>query len=1421
MPRANDSSIEYPPGCGPVSPEMRDSELIKKLNAMTNTFMTLDTETTKSADIKFRPLAQHLIKDEFVAHSNREIQVYIANCLAGIFRLSSPNNPFIRPEDTNKALTCLIDGLRGLEKPDSAIYRRHYYILENLYAMGTLGLVTEISEKDQQELLRHTIVTLFGIAGKLKDPAKEGSAEPPLDEDAEEKPEPAANGDEFDEVAEKEGSVIQILSLSVMVISNLLTEVPMISDQAMDAIFVNLTTPTKLNSPNCYRLAKKVIMAASTVLSAPFHELCAQVGVTNRMPDDFSLCGGSATKLYQVICEIHALVPEMAYPVLQIFQKHLSSPDSEVRYKATKIMCVLIGHDNGRLADEQEALWLNFLKRFSDANKDIRALCAAQAGELLVDQPSLSGTMCERLIRLLADEDEEVRIAALASTSLAGCRKLEAVTEQLIAAAASRIMDKKPKVRAHAIRELSKLHWKIYRDERYTTNDRATISVIAKKIFYLYSQPEMRDEKMLIERRFVGAIIPYQLPRDRRIAVALEVYARLTTYEAAFFAELLATQSQYRRAILDILLLSARTGQGEQIDELKLEIEKRIAKTVHGVPSQKYMHALRFFTNFISKDQHAFELVEYMLKPGYTCEKVLQNMTEFLNRATERHSNDRSFPAEFRTMVKELFERSMPLQIDTETAGEICGYVLKMVKRAECRDAKALELLPKLLELWKLFALHNSHCFASEMVVPEILSIITREHCPDIAVEAGVQVLLHVCEQSIIKVSEHSWADEAVKICVELSRRGPPGAAKGTVVCVCRLLGRAEAKDTVVGMAKAALKHLDINDPQCVTALQTLSRTINAYPSEMRAELRPIITSDIVTKICLSPEVDEGPQEIERELSTATCPPILKRKIYAMKYLVRFLTNVRRDDDDLALVEKIITLFRTFLSVAGDVHDARMSSLEQAWFRAYAGAAIIRLAYVTKYLAQIPVAALQMVSHLLLDESAAVRVYVGRRLRKAFARRMVSIEFSGMWSLAPLVQEEDSKREGYLNVVRGDLDVALRLYRQTSLLPDTVLKLHYFQPELFLPYSLHFLANSGFCNDLAEKEDLDDVIRCLTFVISIFFTDPTKRYNLDLSLAFLQMVKDSEDATIPPDATKSEREKRNQNLWILADLSTAILASMSKQLLSASSHNLWAPAAIMDQLRAGKWKPGKKLSGNSTAQGKATNGRIRRKRRQTRSDSESEETIEEQHEAEEEERSLEDATASDQKNTTQRRNVSASSAPGKRSSPTKQPALKKNRPSRFIPNDEIAPSPIRQNGRATRSTLEPGFTASTPVEKDPKAKRGKHVSDADTVSPAPPVRSSQQKTPSPSKKPTRIGRRLTGGTQGSTTSSQTAMANNLKLQDSQEREKKPAAKKSSSTSKVQAKTKNSAPAPAKKPSKPEPKTAAAAPSQRPRRAARK
>ncbi|CAJ0950738.1 unnamed protein product, partial [Mesorhabditis belari] len=1286
------SDIDYPQGCGPILPEMKDSELLKKLKVMVDTFAKIDTG--KGTTTHFRSLALHLIQDGFLNNNNREIQIYLANVLAEIFRINSPNNPYFRPDDIEKALSFMVNGLRGLENPDSTMYRRHVYLLENLLAMDTLRVIAELPEDPQQRTLRHVLKTSFEVAAKMKNTRKESP-----DENEEEMKE--ENSDIDGELPDEQDETQRILGIFIRLLSNALAEVPFISDKAMDVLFFYLIGPQRLNYPLAYQLSKKVVIISATALESPFQTMCTQAGALDRLPDDFELVGTKLAKLFEIICELYDISSKLVYPVLSLFMRYLMSDDYDARYKAVKLIGVLAVNDKGNLAEERVELWNQYLKRYTDISPTIRSLCATQGGAILLKHPAQRGVISKLLTRLLTDEDENVRIAAVSSTAQAAKKKIESVSDDLINAAAGRILDKKAKVRDEAIRQLVQVHAKLYKEDRYSQSDRLSVAIIAQKIFHIYSIEDMRDERLLIEKLFVGSIVPYRLSPERRVSTVVHVYSNLPPYEAEYFALLLSTQAKYRRAILDILLLAAQSNKSESPETLRNEIEKRIALTCHGQNSQaKYMNALRQFTNFISKDQHAFELVEYMVRPGYTCEQVEENTKEFLVRAAAKQAGERALTEEAVAIVKALFERSMPLQFDSATAKELCSYVHQQVRLAECSDQILSEKLPPLLQLWKLYAQHYAHCFAAESVAPLILDVARRVHCPP-AVEAAMHVLQSTCNQNSVKVGEQSWCQDAVNVCTEITRNGAGRAAKRAVLCICRLLGQENARDVVLDIANSALTHLSIADPLCVTALQTLGRTVQAYPNEMREVLREKIRVDIVQDVLLT-EVSEDDENPEAELVFDKCPPLIQRKISAIKYLVRFLLFTQNDDYDKPLVTKVVNCLVTFLEHQGDLHMSNTSSLEQAWSRAIAGSGLLRLCYSDKYGRQIPVSGLHLVARLLLDKDSCVRYYIARKIKKAIFRRALGVEFIGMYIVTPLVSDDERVKQIYEKAVQGKLDACLYYYKQLSLQKIVQDKLSFFQPELSLPYAIHFLSHSGYFNNTESLENLEEMIRCLSFLIDSFFR-PNQKYDLDLALGLLQSVKDSVDAShvlhsdadkAKPDAPTKLQQIESRKMWILADFSMAMLAAKSKQQLSARPHclklskryfrpheqndNLWAPAQLVEQLRTGKWKRGRKGKGQngSSLQSDRTskmNGTKRggKKRKAPKSEEES---------SEEEEENNEDLA--DQFGSTSLNNI--------------------------VPRGVVAPSPIQPRtntkpARTTRDSKTAEFFSSTPLI--PKVKR--------------------------------------------------------------------------------------------------------------------
>lgn len=110
--------VLYPSQLKPVTEDLRDDELIRRLKVCEKTLLLLFA-TVKSPHFsltqalsltlqamgqddenfsRYTPLAVHLVKDFFLSHDSKDVQLLVACCIADILRVFAPEAPYKEPE---------------------------------------------------------------------------------------------------------------------------------------------------------------------------------------------------------------------------------------------------------------------------------------------------------------------------------------------------------------------------------------------------------------------------------------------------------------------------------------------------------------------------------------------------------------------------------------------------------------------------------------------------------------------------------------------------------------------------------------------------------------------------------------------------------------------------------------------------------------------------------------------------------------------------------------------------------------------------------------------------------------------------------------------------------------------------------------------------------------------------------------------------------------------------------------------------------------------------------------------------------------------------------------------------------------------------------------------------------------------------
>ncbi|KAK6743290.1 hypothetical protein RB195_010508 [Necator americanus] len=761
--------VEYPPSCSPIPCSSGNGELVKRLKVLSEALQVSDTNDESGRPDRYRTLICHLAKSCFLENDCKDVQIWLACCLADILRVFAPSVPFGDPSQLKDVLLFIVRTLKGLESPTNPLFRRYFYLLENLNVVSTLVLALELPPTDASQVIRMLLKTSMEVANSkdwksgVRATSEDGST---TEEDDDERSE----------------SRDKIIGLLIGIISKLLRDVDQVSAEVLDVLFFYLINPQKLNSRESYNMSRQIIQESQTSLEAVIQLLLTQSLLAGSLPEECEMVGSGRKKLHDVILELHDVAPELIAPVLPQLSSSLLAKDDNQRLLATKLVGKLASNDRSRFYEEHPKLWKNYMKRFKDTSPDVRDVCARDSHEILLRHSQLRGQVSSALGSLTRDLDDGVRLTAVLCIIETARKKLEAVNESLIIACCDRMRDKKPKIRQEAITKLLHLYFKVIMGDEHTASEVAAVAVIPKKALGLYMLASMTEEKSLIERYFSSYIIPYKMEMKRRIRSMVDLFCKLDNLEMQVFTEIVSRSSSHRRILREMLQIISR----QAVAELQSKIQ-RISSTHHDPAG--FSIALKHFVNLLSADQRCFECAEYFVSIDYKTSKVEDTCKELVQRSLEATS----IPKDCQTNIRRYIERVAPLIMDPDGTVELLKVLTRVKNDADCGNVDAISKLPHVLRLVKIWSEAFPHLFSKGDAINYVLKITTSENAK--TVETGLQVLLHVALQSSIKAKEQDWCDRVISVVwsfIACENEGFRRCSKLAVRVICRLLSKDE-----------------------------------------------------------------------------------------------------------------------------------------------------------------------------------------------------------------------------------------------------------------------------------------------------------------------------------------------------------------------------------------------------------------------------------------------------------------------------------------------------------------------------------------------------------------------------------------------------------------------------------------------------
>ncbi|KAJ1370101.1 hypothetical protein KIN20_031754 [Parelaphostrongylus tenuis] len=1136
--------VEYPPNCLPIHSSCGTNDLVKRLKILSEALQVADTNEECDQPYRFRTLLCHLANPCFLNNGNRDVQIWLACCLADILRVSAPVVPLDDLSQLKNVLMLIVRTLRGLDSPSNPLFRRYFYLVQNLSVVNTLELALELPHDEANDVIR----TLLKIAMEVAN-GKEWR------NDNRETSDDGGTGDEGEERSEVRDKVIRFL---IETITKLLRGVDQVSVDVLDVLFFYLINPQKLNNRESYKMARHIIQVIQTSLEAAIQSLLTQSLLSGGLPPECELVGSGLKKLHDVILELHEISTELVSPTLPHLSSSLRAEDNQQRLLATRLVGKLAASEKSRLYDDHSDLWKVYMDRFKDTSPEIREACAKDSHEILLRHSQLRGQISLALGRLTRDLDDSVRLTAVLCIIETAKKKLEAVNESLILACCDRMKDKKPKIRQEVVAKLLNLYSKVITGDEYTPSEIAAVTVIPKKAFALYMLDSVVEEKSLIERYFSVYIVPYKMGIEKRIKSMVDLFCKLDKFESQVFAEIVARSSCHRRILREMLDIISR--QGENGEEQKAQLQskiQRISSTYHD--SNACSIALEHFTNLLSTEQKCFGCGVYLVSNVYTTTRIEETCKELVRRSTEVGT----IPKDCQTNIRRYIERVAPLIMDQDSAEELLRLLVRVKSDAECGNTEAITKLPRMLRLVKIWGEYFPHIFARNDCIEKLLIIVASDD-PKI-VEPGLQVLHHITLQSTLKVKEQDWSDVVLRevwSLISCQNTGFGRCCKLAVRIVCRLLTKEECTARFNQIFTDVEERVSMDDPgACVNALQVISEFHRSLPQEFSSLVKSLITKIIVPGIILSPESDDDVAELRDPLTPLEERPVSQYclpKVYGMKLFTRYLFTCSSDVENDALAIKAVKMFVAFIQAEGDLHDSdkRISVTEKAWLRAVAGVSLLKLCYVQKYSQMIDGEMFATLAKLMTDEDC-VRIYFVKRLNKGIMRNRLTIEYFSFFSLVNLLIAEgaqDGAVKNYRDLCRGFLLSAIT--RRQNLIQSSAFStayLPYHQPEYTIAYSVWLLSHQPLLASHSDLISMATLQECLWFMMEPFMT---KKEATDFEFMYhlLQYIKASSDALYEKkyqakEITDAQLTAQNKKMWALADLGMLMLVYRAKVII--------------------------------------------------------------------------------------------------------------------------------------------------------------------------------------------------------------------------------------------------------------------------------
>lgn len=1018
MPRTSKSGdkLQYPPGVKEISEDLSTDDLVRRLHDCALAFQNMSQDEDNSAYI---PLALYLATEFFIEHNSRDVRILVACSIADVFRVYAPDAPYKDPDLLKVIFELFIQQLKGLEDTKDPLFKRYFYLLENLAWVKSFNICIEL--EDNQKIFRQLFSVLFRTVN--------------------------------------DSHSVKVKGFMLDLMSPLITEADTVSQELLDVILLQIIEPRKTQNKNAYVLAQNLLKKTSMTIEPYLQNFFNNVLILGKTSQS-----EVAGHFYELIYELNRICPSMLFSVLPQLEFKLKSNEEKERMDVTKVLATMFSDKESLLVQQNKQLWICFLGRFNDISHQVRARCVKYSLNFLLNHPELTEDITEQLKQRQHDPEESVRCEVVTAVIGAAKKDLNCVNEELLSFVKERTLDKKFKIRKEALLGLATLYKQYANSADIADSTRECISWIKNKVLHAYYQTSLED-RLLVERILHTCLVPYQDNTEDRMKKLYHLYSTVDDHAVKAFNELLKCQHIVRTQVRGLLECIQRE-KGNSKEKL---ISCKVAQLSKNLPdSTKAQESILKFSNSLENNLRVRNLLSALLGERVSCSEAASNVKEILKTLGP--------PVQHNTVymtIKQLLERVAPVMIDKDgikhliycvkdsviEAGQI-DYQLG-ISNSSCRGLQLLHTLSYVF----------SGAFQDEEALNDLLLILQASD-DEQAVDMALQILCNICvgvEKAFPKFSER-----LIPVLENFVEMGTPKQAKHAVYCLNAAVSN---KDTVFGSIISALsKHFTLDSQYFRTALVSVGHIACLCPDLFGTQLKSIVSKIVVKQLLmLDQDLPRGGDDVWGPLDSL--PDETKVKIEGMKLMVRWLVGLK---DSVQAAVSTLKLLGTVIMHKGDLMERQHAApMETSWLRFTAATCMLKLCQEKNYVDSITLEQFQVLAFVVRDEVKEVREKFVQKLHKGLIGLKLPLEFMGIFAVCGLEEHQELKVQAKQYLV-SNITKRREFLKQNPVSPS---KIYSFLPDYVLPFAIHLLAHAPFLESYDDVPSLTKVKECLWFLM--------------------------------------------------------------------------------------------------------------------------------------------------------------------------------------------------------------------------------------------------------------------------------------------------------------------------------------------------